>query len=148
MPKEFRLPDLGSGLQEGQIVNWLVEVGQDVTTSDNLCEIETEKAVIEIPVPYSGKVLELKVEAGEMIDVGAVLAVFGTEGGADEAPTEEPVAVTAKTKPEPVKAAVTEPSEQDGGRIRAMPSIRRIAKEHGIDLASVDGSGRHGRITR
>ena len=148
MPKEFRLPDLGSGLKEGQIVSWLVNVGQDVTTSDNLCEIETEKAVIEIPVPYTGKVLELKVEAGEMIDVGAVLAVFGTEGGADEAPIEAPVAASEQAVPKPVKAAVTEPSKQDSGRVRAMPSIRRIAKEHGIDLASVDGSGRHGRITR
>ena len=84
MSKEFRLPDLGSGLQEGQIVSWLVEVGQEVTTSDNLCEVETEKAVIEIPVPYTGKVLELKVQAGEMIEVGAVLAVFGTDGEAIE----------------------------------------------------------------
>ena len=67
MAREFRLPDLGSGLQEGQIVNWLVEVGQDVTTDDVLCEIETEKSVIEIPVPYAGKVLKLAVEAGEMI---------------------------------------------------------------------------------
>jgi pyruvate dehydrogenase E2 component (dihydrolipoamide acetyltransferase) len=63
MPREFCLPDLGSGLQEGQIVTWLVEVGQEVTTADNLCEVETEKAVIEIPVPYSGTIMELAVPA-------------------------------------------------------------------------------------
>ena len=76
MPREFCLPDLGSGLQEGQIVNWLVEVGQEVTTKDNLCEVETEKAVIEIPVPYSGTVMELAVPAGDVVPVGAVMAVF------------------------------------------------------------------------
>lgn len=115
MQKEFCLPDLGSGLQEGQVVAWLVEVGQDVTTTDNLCELETEKAVIEIPVPYSGRVLELKADAGDTIEVGAVLAVFGIEGGA---------------------------------HVRAMPSVRRLATEHDIDLASVEGTGRNGRITR
>ena len=88
MAKEFRLPDLGSGLQEGQIVNWLVEVGQAVTTSDDLCEVETEKAVIEIPVPYTGTVLELKASAGDSVEVGSVIAVFGEAGesaGDDEA---------------------------------------------------------------
>ena len=80
MAKEFRLPDLGSGLQEGQIVNWLVEVGQTVTTSDDLCEIETEKAVIEIPVPHAGTVLELKAAKGDSVQVGSVIAVFGDAG--------------------------------------------------------------------
>ena len=69
MAKEFCLPDLGSGLQEGQIVSWLVEVGQEVTTADNLCEVETEKAVIEIPVPYTGTVLELRAAPGDAVEV-------------------------------------------------------------------------------
>ena len=153
MAREFCLPDLGSGLQEGQIVNWLVEVGQEVTTADNLCEVETEKAVIEIPVPYTGTVLELRAAPGDAVEVGSVIAVIG-EKGEQPARTEatpepeekgssapEPHATTTATTPGPAKESPT-------GRVRAMPSIRRIAKEHGIDLATVEGSGRHGRITR
>ncbi len=153
MAKEFCLPDLGSGLQEGQIVNWLVEVGQEVTTADNLCEVETEKAVIEIPVPYSGTVLELKAEPGDAVEVGSVIAVFGDAGeqpAAMEA-TPEPDAANTPAADVPAAAAAATPSAAAGsstGRVRAMPSIRRIAKEHGIDLTTVEGSGRHGRITR
>ena len=146
MPREFCLPDLGSGLQEGQIVSWLVEVGQEVTTSDNLCEIETEKAVIEIPVPFSGTVLELAVAAGEVIQVGSVVAVFSDAAGAAPAAT----AVTSvEPSPEPAVTKVAAPvASASTDRVRAMPSIRRIAREHGIELESVQGSGRHGRITR
>ena len=153
MAREFCLPDLGSGLQEGQIVNWLVEVGQDVTTSDNLCEVETEKAVIEIPVPYTGTVLELRAAPGDAVEVGSVIAVIGEAG-------EQPVDVEAAPEPDaagsaapeapaaPAPATTVTTTSSGTGRVRAMPSIRRIAKEHGIDLTTVEGSGRHGRITR
>lgn len=150
MSKEFRLPDLGSGLQEGQIVSWLVEVGQEVSTTDNLCEVETEKAVIEIPVPYAGTVLELKAAVGDAVEVGSVIAVFGNAGedaaaaGATEAAPEAPPARTEAASAAPSSADATATTT----RVRAMPSIRRMAKEHGIDLTSVAGSGRHGRITR
>ena len=148
MPREFRLPDLGSGLQEGQIVSWLVEVGQEVTTADNLCEVETEKAVIEIPVPFTGTVLELAVPAGEVLGVGAVMAVFSDAAGA------APVANSGvdKVSEPPQQAApakVAAPvATSSTGRVRAMPSNRRIARQHGVELESVEGSGRHGRITR
>ena len=153
MAKEFCLPDLGSGLQEGQIVNWLVEVGQDVTTADNLCEVETEKAVIEIPVPYSGTVLELRAAPGDAVEVGSVIAVFGDAGEQPAATEATPVPDEAgsSTVDEPATAAGTALAAASGsstGRVRAMPSIRRIAREHGIDLTAVEGSGRHGRITR
>lgn len=147
MPREFCLPDLGSGLQEGQIVVWLVEAGQEVTTADNLCEVETEKAVIEIPVPYSGTVLELAVPAGEVVQVGAVMAVFSDAAGA--ASTENASRPTKDSKQEPeAPKAPAPPASAATDRVRAMPSIRRIAREHGIELESVHGSGRHGRITR
>ena len=148
MQKEFCLPDLGSGLQEGQVVTWLVEVGQDVTTTDNLCELETEKAVIEIPVPCSGTVLELKVDAGDTIEVGAVLAVFGIEEGAPDDAAEERPAGPAEDHEETSQRATVKAASERGGHVRAMPSIRRLAAEHGIDLASVEGTGRNGRITR
>ncbi len=145
MPREFRLPDLGSGLQEGQIVSWLVEVGQEVTTKDNLCEVETEKAVIEIPVPYSGTVMELAVAAGDVIKVGAVMAVFSDAAGAATAAASTAQPSEPEVKPAPTAAP---PAAVTTDRVRAMPSIRRIAREHGIELESVQGSGRHGRITR
>ena len=148
MQKEFCLPDLGSGLQEGQVVNWLVEVGQDVTSTDNLCELETEKAVIEIPVPYSGKVLELKVDAGGTIEVGAVLAVFGIEGGTPDVAAEERPAGPVEDHKKTSERATVKTASERGGHVRAMLSIRRLANEHGIDLASVEGTGRNGRITR
>jgi pyruvate dehydrogenase E2 component (dihydrolipoamide acetyltransferase) len=152
MAKEFRLPDLGSGLQEGQIVNWLVEVGQTVTTSDDLCEIETEKAVIEIPVPYAGTILELKADVGDSVPVGDVLAIIGDAGETAEAPQaatgeiDAPDApVAAKAEPAPVADTV---STAVGGRVKAMPSVRRIAREHDIELASIAGTGKFGQITR
>ena len=150
MAKEFRLPDLGSGLQEGQIVNWLVNVGQVVTTSDDLCEVETEKAVIEIPVPYAGTILELKAAAGDTVEVGSVLAVIGDAGesaNSTETPAEAPATpdepVVTKTTPAPAADTITAT-----GRVKAMPSVRRIAREHDIELTSVAGSGRHGQVTR
>ena len=152
MAKEFRLPDLGSGLQEGQIVNWLVSVGQTVSTSDDLCEVETEKAVIEIPVPYAGTVLELKAAVGDAVAVGSVIAVIGNAGeSADstEAPA-EPVATP--DKPAVEAAAPAPPADTTAttatGRVKAMPSVRRIAREHDIELTSVAGSGKHGQVTR
>ncbi len=148
MAREFRLPDLGSGLQEGQIVNWLVEVGQEVSTTDNLCEVETEKAVIEIPIPYAGTVLELRAEVGDAVEVGSVIAVFGDAGEAPSAALSEPAAAAAPPADTPVVAPAFAAETGNTGRVRAMPSIRRMAKQHGIDLATVSGSGRRGRITR
>lgn len=153
MAKEFKLPDLGSGLQEGQIVNWLVSVGQEVTTSDDLCEIETEKAVIEIPMPYAGTVLELRAEAGDMVQVGSVIAVIGDAGESGEATAsaEAPAAITA-VPDEPVVQDVAPAPAADTttatGRVKAMPSIRRMAREYDIELGGVTGSGKHGQITR
>ena len=153
MAREFKLPDLGSGLKEGEIVNWLVKVGDEVTTDDLLCEVETEKAVIEIPVPYDGIVISLAVDAGESVKVGGVLAVFGT---ADEA---EPVAVPASREetqaalPEAerqnsVEASETVASVVNEGHLRAMPAVRRLAAEHEIDLGNINGTGRNGRVTK
>jgi len=150
MAKEFKLPDLGSGLQEGQIVNWLVSVGQEVTTSDDLCEIETEKAVIEIPMPYAGTVLELRAEAGDMVQVGSVIAVIG-ESGESTASAEAPTA-KAEEPEEPVVQDVAPAPAADtttaAGRVKAMPSVRRMAREYDIELEGVPGSGKHGQITR
>jgi pyruvate dehydrogenase E2 component (dihydrolipoamide acetyltransferase) len=152
MAKEFKLPDLGSGLQEGQIVNWLVEVGQTVTTSDDLCEIETEKAVIEIPVPYAGTILELKAAVGDAVPVGSVIAVIGADGeSADGA--EAPAGAAAESKEPAAEKTTPAPAAESTaktgtGRVKAMPSVRRIAREHDIELTSVPGTGKFGQVTR
>jgi pyruvate dehydrogenase E2 component (dihydrolipoamide acetyltransferase) len=152
MSKEFRLPDLGSGLQEGQIVNWLVNVGQTVSTSDDLCEVETEKAVIEIPVPYAGTILELKAAVGDAVAVGSVIAVIGNAGESTDS-TEAPAEPVATPDEPAVEATAPTPNADTTattatGRVKAMPSVRRIAREHDIELTNVAGSGKHGQVTR
>ena len=150
MAKEFRLPDLGSGLQEGQIVSWLVDVGQEVTTSDDLCEIETEKAVIEIPVPYKGTILELKAAVGDSVPVGAVLVIIGEAGESADAPAKEPARPVEALPAEQAAPVTPAPAQTKtaGGRVKAMPSARRLAREHDIELQAVAGTGKFGQITR
>jgi pyruvate dehydrogenase E2 component (dihydrolipoamide acetyltransferase) len=157
--KEFRLPDLGSGLKEGEIVSWLVKVGDEVTDEDLLCEVETEKAVIEVPVPFNGTVLSLAAEVGESVKVGAVLAVFGDAGEVTGAPDEvasESAAAQAST-PEDVagksasavmtsSASIAPPVA--GNLLRAMPAVRRLAAEHDINISVIGGTGRDGRVTK
>ena len=155
MAKEFRLPDLGSGLKEGEIVSWLVKVGDEVTDEDLLCEVETEKAVIEVPVPFNGTVLSLAAEVGESVKVGAVLAVFGEAGELSRAPDEaapEPAATKAGT-PEDVArkiapAVTSAAAPVADSLLRAMPAVRRLATEHEIDISQIDGTGRDGRVTK
>jgi len=156
MARKFLLPDLGSGLKEGEIVRWLVTVGDEVTTEDLLCEIETEKAVIEVPVPYDGTVVSLACEEGETVPVGSVLAVFDESGAAlqDSAPASPPAAEQQPSEPEPVQASApqfaAEPAVPvlSGERLRAMPATRRLARESDVDLKKVTGTGRNGRITK
>ena len=153
MAKEFKRPDLGSGLKEGEIVSWLVKVGDEVTTDDLLCEVETEKAVIEIPVPYDGTVISLAVEAGESVKVGGVLAVFGTTDEAEPAAAPAPQKEKQAALPEAaqqvtIDAAGTAASTAIEGHLRAMPAVRRLAAEHDIDLANINGTGRDSRVTK
>ena len=142
MAKEFRLPDLGSGLKEGEIVSWLVKVGDEVTDEDLLCEVETEKAVIEVPVPFNGTVLSLAADVGELVKVGAVLAVFGEAGELFEAPDEAAPETAATQAGTPVAPPVAD------SLLRAMPAVRRLAAEHNIDISQIGGTGRDGRVTK
>jgi pyruvate dehydrogenase E2 component (dihydrolipoamide acetyltransferase) len=123
---EFKLPDLGEGLTEGEIARWLVEEGQEVAEDDPLVEIQTDKTTVEIPSPAAGKVARIMVGEGEVVAVGTVLVVIGEDGAA------------APVKPE---------APPSGERVRATPLIRRIAQELGVDLAEIEGTGPQGRIT-
>src|SRR5215212_6864422 len=99
--RQFKLPDVGEGLTEGEILQWLVAVGDTVTVNQPLCEVETAKAAVELPSPYAGTVVELLFEAGTMVDVGTPIITIDVGGGAapGPAPPAEPSAVGAESEP-------------------------------------------------
>jgi pyruvate dehydrogenase E2 component (dihydrolipoamide acetyltransferase) len=135
---EFKLPDLGVGLTEGEIARWLVEEGQDVAEDDPLVEIATDKTTVEIPSPAGGKVSQILVAEGEVVPVGTVLVVIGDDGTAPTPKEDAPPAAAS-----PVAAPPAEREE----KVRATPLVRKVAQELGVDLATVTGTGPQGRIT-
>ena len=132
MAYEFKLPDLGEGLTEGEIARWLVAEGQEIAEDDPLVEVQTDKTTVEIPSPAAGKVARILVPEGEVVPVGTVLVVIG-EDGAAPADVEQPRAEEAPQKE--AAAATREPS----AKVRATPLVRRVAQELGVDLGSVAG---------
>jgi pyruvate dehydrogenase E2 component (dihydrolipoamide acetyltransferase) len=138
---EFRLPDLGEGLTEGEIARWLVGEGDLVAEDDPLVEIQTDKTTVEIPSPAAGTVLKILVPEGEVAPVGTVLVVIGEEGEALLRAVESPPAEERAEGP-PISVVGAE-----APRVLATPLVRRLAQELGVDLASVTGSGPGGRIT-
>jgi pyruvate dehydrogenase E2 component (dihydrolipoamide acetyltransferase) len=138
---EFKLPDLGEGLTEGEISRWLVSVGDEVAEDQPLVEIQTDKTTVEIPSPAAGKVAQIFVEEGKVVPVGTVLVVIGDGAVAtkDEQPRAEPA---PSAKPEGKT-----PARAPDGRVRATPLVRRLAQELGVDLEQVTGTGPQGRVT-
>ncbi|SNR38160.1 dihydrolipoamide acetyltransferase family protein [Halorubrum vacuolatum] len=154
--KEFKLPDVGEGVAEGELVTWLVEPGDRVEEDQPVAEVETDKALVEVPSRYDGVVEELFAEEGEIVPVGNVIISFRVDED-DEAP--ESAADTDDGPAEPSEAEVDDTDVADdtdaaddadavapGGRTFAPPSVRRLARELGVDLAAVDGSGPGGRV--
>ncbi|HET9324236.1 MAG TPA: dihydrolipoamide acetyltransferase family protein [Gaiellaceae bacterium] len=137
MAYEFKLPDLGEGLTEGEIARWLVQEGQEIAEDDPLVEVQTDKTTVEIPSPAGGTVARILVEEGTVVPVGTVLVVIGGDGAA--APEEEQA--QAEPTPGQRKPAPRSPS------VRATPLVRRVAQELGVDLGEVEGTGPQGRIT-
>jgi 2-oxoisovalerate dehydrogenase E2 component (dihydrolipoyl transacylase) len=143
----FKLPDLGEGTVESEIAEWDVKVGDLVAEEDIVGTMMTDKAAVEIASPVSGKVISLAGEPGDVIAVGAPLIVFETNSAA-AAPKKSP-----KRKPANKKAAPAEPQAMEEvsvvqAKVVTSPAIRRIARESGIDLTRVPGSGPGGRIVR
>lgn len=155
--REFRLPDLGEGLEDAEVVRWLVSLGDTVTLNQPLVEVDTAKALVEIPSPFAGTVVELHAGGGEVVKVGAPLVTFEVEG-AEEEPEGKRTAVLVGygveegAKPARRRRLGARPSaraaEGPAGKVLAAPPVRRIAAELGVDLAMVAGSGPGGRITR
>jgi pyruvate dehydrogenase E2 component (dihydrolipoamide acetyltransferase) len=143
---EFKLPDIGEGVAEGEVVKWLVEPGASVKEHQAVVEVMTDKATVEIPAPAAGKLLEQRAKPGEVVAVGKVLFVLETAGGVVAAPSHvpapaAPVLAAVGAAAAPAKRAADE-------RVLAVPSARRVARELGIELGDVNGSGRNGVVRR
>lgn len=168
MAYEFKFPDVGEGITEGKLIKWTVNVGDDVKEDQIVAEVETDKAVVEIPTPHSGKVSDLKYNSGDMLEVGQVIMVLDGESSAptpepasEEVQEEEPHSKTEPTivpKPpvnrEPTEHEKTlpdekpiEPKETHPEGVLAMPGVRHVARERGIDLSTIQGTGKHGQVT-
>ncbi len=132
---EFVLPDVGEGLEEGEIVSWLVAPGDTVTRDQPLVEVQTDKALVELPSPVAGQIVSVAFGPGDIVKVGQVLVVLEDGQGGDTASA---------------GAAVTAPSAAGViggvGRPKAAPAVRKLALERGVDLATITGSGPGGRI--
>jgi pyruvate dehydrogenase E2 component (dihydrolipoamide acetyltransferase) len=149
--RDFLVPDLGEGLEDATITSWSVEVGDDVELNQTLCTVETNKAEVEIPSPYAGRIVELGGADGETLAVGALLARIATDAPApartDERPKRKPVLVGYGTDDE-MDASRRAPVS-DGTRPRAKPPVRKLAADLHVDLASLaPGSGQDGIVTR
>jgi pyruvate dehydrogenase E2 component (dihydrolipoamide acetyltransferase) len=154
---EFRLPDIGEGLTEAEVIEWLVEVGQEVKLDQPLVQIETDKAVTDIPAPRAGVLLHQGARAGTVVRVGALLAVIGQPGEPWSSTATGPTPATAEAKMEratiegslPIVGTLPEASPPSAGRgEKALPLVRKLAKELGVDLSTVQASGPDGRVTR
>jgi pyruvate/2-oxoglutarate dehydrogenase complex dihydrolipoamide acyltransferase (E2) component len=143
---EFKLPDLGEGLTEGEIARWLVSEGDEIAEDQPLVEIQTDKTTVEIPSPAAGAVARILVEEGAVVPVGTVLVVIGADGatgpGKDE--SEEAQASQKAQKAPSVERA---PGRVQGAKVRATPLVRRLAQDLGVALESLEGTGSQGRVT-
>ncbi|HEX6677188.1 MAG TPA: dihydrolipoamide acetyltransferase family protein [Actinomycetes bacterium] len=183
--REFKLPDLGEGLTDGEVVRWLVQEGDTITLNQPIVEVETAKAVVEIPAPYAGRVTKLHAAEGESLDVGAPLLSVDTGAGAAPPAAGEPGVegfATPDAEEPASQATLVGPGERQQVRRRraaaapaaararpaapvgngsqqgaaippaarplATPPVRKYAKDHGVDLTLVGGTGKDGRITR
>ena len=149
----FKLPDLGEGTVEAEIVGWRVKPGDTVSEDDVLVEVMTEKAAVEVPSPVSGRVVSTTGAPGDMVPVGAELIVLETEAGAAAAPSPAPAAARAAaagngaaTPAVATAAPAVSAAALRDTRVATSPAIRRRAHEAGIDLRQVAGSGPNGRI--
>ena len=147
----FELPDIGEGLTEADIIRWHVPVGDQVTMDQILVEVETAKAVVEIPSPAAGRLLHHGADEGTTLTVGAVLAVIGESGESwqdQDGNSDGPATGQGAANSDTGTLQARHRSARDGGRPQALPVVRRLAREHGVDLGSITGSGPGGRITR
>ncbi len=175
MPRDFILPDLGEGIHEAQVVKVLVNEGQQIKEDQPLMEVETDKAAVEIPSPFSGLAQRVHVKEGQTVNVGAVLVTFGDGDGEAAAPAKGQAAAPAKAqmaapakppaapkvdgraqpapapaarKPEPAREQPAAAPAARKTSAPAAPAVRKLARELGLDIDSIQGSGPGGRVTQ
>ncbi len=144
MAYDVKLPDIGEGVAEGEIVRWLVKAGDAVKEDQPLVEVMTDKASVEIPSPRTGRIEALHAEEGAMVPVGTVIVSIAVEGEAAAAPAAAPAHAPPAAVSAPAAAAA--PSAAPA-RVEATPAVRALAKELGVALEQVTGTGPGGRIT-
>ncbi|MBK9163911.1 MAG: 2-oxoglutarate dehydrogenase, E2 component, dihydrolipoamide succinyltransferase [Acidobacteria bacterium] len=159
---EIVMPQMGESITEGTVSKWLKAIGDTIEKDEPLLEISTDKVDAEVPSPAAGKLLEIRVQEGETVEVGAVVALVGTSAGAASA-APKPAAAPAKAEPVPVTAPKAEAATagvampasngrsadiDELRRTKSSPLVRNIAKEHGIDISRIPGSGISGRVTK
>ncbi|MGQ9646645.1 MAG: dihydrolipoamide acetyltransferase family protein [Thermodesulfobacteriota bacterium] len=154
MPVEFKFPDIGEGLTEGEIVRWLVKEGDEVKEGQPIVEVETDKALAEIPSPRTGVVLKILAKEKEIVKVGQVIVVIGEKGEALAALPPKPKSVgvvgeleeaAEEASAEEIRAEATRPKLVSPHAL-ATPAVRALAKEMGVDINSVKGTGPEGRV--
>ncbi|NNG00079.1 MAG: biotin/lipoyl-binding protein [Desulfobacteraceae bacterium] len=152
MASVFKLPDLGEGIHEGEIIAVLVKPGDAVTEGDTILEVETDKATVEIPSPFTGKVTTVMVKPGDIVNVGDVMievdgeeAAKSTPAAAPQAKTEEMASPAPATENRP--GVPTAPGQKNNGPVPASPATRRLARELEIDLSRVSPTGPAGLVT-
>ena len=153
--RDFLLPDLGEGLEDAEVVAWRVAVGDSVELNQTLVEVNTAKALVEIPAPWPGTVQALHAGEGDVVRVGQPLLSIEVEGAADadERPKREPLLVgygvtLDEEAPRRTSVGARREAREGGAPVAASPPVRRLAKELGVDLATIAGSGPGGRVTR
>ncbi len=157
MAYEFKLPDIGEGLVEGEIVKWLVGVGDTLGEDQPMVEVMTDKATVELPSPIAGRVSDIRAEEGEVVPVGDVIIVIEDGSGGSAAPSEvtksadeqAETAASSEPEPEPAPTPVRAPAPKSPtGRVLAAPATRKYAREKDVDIRQVTGTGPRGRVTR
>ncbi|MMZ56774.1 Dihydrolipoyllysine-residue acetyltransferase component of pyruvate dehydrogenase complex [compost metagenome] len=171
MAFQFKMPDIGEGIHEGEIVKWHIKEGDQVEEDQIIMEVQNDKAVVEIPSPVNGKVLAIKVDEGTVAVVGDVLVEFDAEGAAESEGTSEPQNETVDATGRDVGEELKEKSEQadvektpltqgqapaqqeaepvdENKRVYATPAVRKLARERGVNIRQVQGTGKNGRVTR
>ena len=143
---EFRLPDIGEGVAEGEILKWMVKEGDKIAEDQPLVEVMTDKVNIQIPSPRAGMVSKVLASEGEVVKVGqAIVVILEEEEGAGSGTSGAPQGMARTSTPSPSPATGAMPSTSDS--VLATPATRKIARELGVELSSIRGTGQGGRIT-
>jgi pyruvate dehydrogenase E2 component (dihydrolipoamide acetyltransferase) len=146
MPKQFKLPDLGEGVTEGQVMRLMVAEGEQVTEDQPLMEVETDKAAVEIPSPHTGLIAKLHVSEQQVVNVGDVMVTFDVNGDTSPPTASEPA--LPRQHEAPATSATPARTSVSGSRAAASPAVRKLARAMGVDIDSINGSGPGGRVTR